>query len=89
MEKKEIEEQEEKRSQKLMKDRIKQILREDEWQNVGLGSSNSPSHKFVEKKRRSLLPSVVPSGMQVNLLGFQLSPGAISQQKRIERIQEN
>ena len=71
-----------------MSDKIKEILREEEWQQAGRGSFNSPSIKHLEKKRQTLLPPVVPEGVHVNLLGFQLSPGAISQKKRITRIQD-
>ena len=35
-----------------------------------------------------MLPAVVPKDVQVNLLGFVMSPGAVSQRKRVERIQD-
>ena len=51
MERKEIVEKEEKKNSKIMSEKIKEILREDEYSKMCRNSYNSPSDKYLEKKR--------------------------------------
>ena len=82
MMRREYQKSEEKRSQERESERVREVLREEEWRQVGRGSVNSPSGSHLSRKRQSLLPPVVvPHGLQVDLLPFQLAPGAFSQER--------
>ena len=62
-----------------MHQKIRVILREDEWQKVGRDTYNKPSDRHLSKQREGILPPLsIPADIPINLLPFQLSPGAIS-----------